>query len=70
MFEDQEPTVQKLLATHPEFKALFEQHQELKNRVNDANSGTSPVDDVTLDRMKKEKLMLKDKMAAILANQK
>lgn len=67
MFEDQEETVQKLLATNPEFKALYDRHQELKSKVNDANIGASPLDDFSLDRLKKEKLLLKDKMAAMLS---
>nr|CRH04649.1 conserved protein of unknown function [Candidatus Magnetococcus massalia] len=65
MFEDQLQAVQDLISNNPEFKALHDKHQELKDQVSELSYG--PVDDVTLEKLKKEKLLLKDQMAAILA---
>jgi hypothetical protein len=68
MFEDQQDQVQQLLNTNPAFKELHDKHQELKQQVRDADLGVLPMDAYVLDRMKKEKLLLKDKMAQMLAN--
>lgn len=66
MFEDQQEAVQKLLESNEEFRQLHEQHQALKAKVRDAGIGATPMDPFALERAKKEKLMLKDKMAVIL----
>jgi len=66
MFEDQQGAVEELLATDEKFKGLYEQHRQLKERVHEISIGIKPVDSVSLERMKKEKLLLKDKMAFIL----
>ena len=66
MFEYEIEIVENLLADNDDFKRLFDKHDQLKRRVNEANSGVEPVDDFSLENMKKEKLMLKDRMAAIV----
>lgn len=63
MFEDQLQAVNELLATNPTFKKLHEEHSELREEI-DARRHT--LDQFTLERMKKQKLLLKDQMAAIL----
>lgn len=63
MFEDQTEVVNNLLAKDPEFREMFEKHQNLKSQVRDADLGVLPLDQLTVERMKKEKLLLKDKMA-------
>ena len=68
MFEYEQDIVKNLLAENDDFKRLFEKHGELKQRVQDANLGTEPVDAYTLEKMKKEKLYLKDRMAALIAD--
>jgi hypothetical protein len=66
MFEDQQKAVQELLANNETFRNLHEEHQALKSKVRDADTGVTPMDAFALERSKKEKLLLKDKMAAIL----
>lgn len=66
MFEDQTGVVETLLATDPEFRELYDKHQGLKSQVRDADLGVLPLDQLTVERMKKEKLLLKDKMAVRL----
>lgn len=68
MFEDQQDQVQQLLNTNPAFKELHDKHQVLKQQVRDADLGVLPMDAYVLERLKKEKLLLKDKMAQMLAN--
>ncbi|MEE8054519.1 MAG: YdcH family protein [Gammaproteobacteria bacterium] len=66
MFEFDEKIVESLLSQNTDFRRLYEKHGDLKERVREAHIGTSPLDDVTLENMKKEKLRLKDQMAAMI----
>lgn len=66
MFEYDKDIVGTLLEQNDEFKRMYEKHVALKQRVKNANLGTDPIDDVALENMKKEKLMLKDRMAAMI----
>ena len=70
MFEYEQDIVNTLLSEDDSFKRLFNKHGELNNKVDEANSGVHPLDDFALESMKKEKLMLRDQMAAIIANYK
>lgn len=70
MFEDQQELVEKLLASNADFKELHDQHQALKKTIWESETGVTPKDDYSIDRMKKEKLQLKDKMAALLQEAK
>lgn len=66
MFEYEHTIVANLLLEDMNFKRLYDKHIQLKQRVNGANEGMEDIDDFTLENLKKEKLMLKDKMAAII----
>jgi uncharacterized protein YdcH (DUF465 family) len=66
MFEHEQNIVDSLLAENDDFKRLYDKHGELKRRVKDANFGTVPLDNIALENMKKEKLLLKDKMAHMI----
>jgi uncharacterized protein YdcH (DUF465 family) len=67
MFENQpETAVEALLNSDEEFRELFRRHQELDKKVLDAELGTLPLDDVTLVKLKKEKLLAKDRLTRML----
>ena len=66
MFEYDQDIVEILLGDNERFQALYKQHNELKAKVRDAETGVLPLDDVSLGTMKKEKLLAKDKMAAMI----
>ena len=66
MFEYDQEIVEALLHENDEFKLLYDQHSTLKAKVREANQGTLPLDDYSLENLKKEKLLLKDKMAGII----
>jgi uncharacterized protein YdcH (DUF465 family) len=66
MFEHDQEIVHQLLADNPDFKDLYDKHQELNEQVDKAAHGVLPLDDVTLEKMKKEKLWVKDKMALMI----
>lgn len=66
MFENEPEIVEALLNKNDQFKLLYDQHTNLKGKVHEANQGTLPLDDYSLENLKKEKLLLKDKMAGII----
>lgn len=68
MFEHDQEIVDSLLKEDEDFKRMYEKHGKLKQKVRDANLGTDPMDDFALEDLKKEKLQLKDRMAAIIAS--
>lgn len=62
MFERNEKEVESLMQSNAEFRSLFQRHKELDGKVRDAELGVLPIDDVSLLKMKKEKLHAKDKL--------
>jgi len=66
MFEYDQAIVDTLLHDNQRFQELYQQHHNLKAKVKDAEIGVLPLDGVTLGTMKREKLLAKDKMAAMI----
>lgn len=67
MFEHEKDIVARLLEDSPQFKSLYDRHSELKRQVRDAECGAAVADSMHIGAMKKEKLLAKDKMAAMIA---
>ncbi|WP_027081798.1 MULTISPECIES: YdcH family protein [unclassified Lysobacter] len=66
MFEERSANeLDGLINAHPEFKQLYQRHQDLDRRVMNAELGISPVDDLELTRMKREKLHAKDRLVRL-----
>ena len=66
MFEAQpQAEVEAMMKTSTEFKQLYQRHKELDRQVLDAELGVLPIDDVTLARMKREKLAAKDRLTRL-----
>ena len=70
MFEHDQEIVNSLLNENNDFKRLYEKHNVLKNTVKDANNKNLKVDQLSLEGLKKEKLILKDRMATIIEDYK
>ena len=66
MFEFDEEIVEALLKESVDFKRLHDKHTDLNRDVDSANTGDTPIEDMELEGMKKEKLYLKDQMAQII----
>ena len=66
MFEYDQQIVTTLLNANEDFQELYKQHNDLKEKVRSAELGVLPMDDLSLGTMKKEKLLAKDKMAAMI----
>lgn len=50
------------------FRQLYFYHQKLNKKVLDAELGVLPIDNLTLTRMKREKLMAKDRLTRMLGS--
>jgi uncharacterized protein YdcH (DUF465 family) len=66
MFEHRQEEMEKLMKENEEFLRIYNRHQELDKRVTAAEIGTAPMEDLALNRLKKEKLLAKDKLARLL----
>ncbi|GAB3098562.1 YdcH family protein [Lysobacter terrae] len=63
MFEEQpQQEIDALMRSNPEFRQLYQRHRDLDKKVMDAELGVLPIDDATLNQMKREKLAAKDRL--------
>ncbi|NUS59891.1 MAG: YdcH family protein [Lysobacter sp.] len=68
MFEGQpQAELDALIKANPEFKTLYQRHKELDKQVLDAELGVLAIDDLTLSKMKREKLHAKDRLTSMYA---
>ena len=66
MFEGQsQAELDAIIKTNPEFKSLYQRHKDLDKQVLDAELGVLAIDDLTLSKMKREKLMEAETLAAL-----
>ncbi|MBF0165236.1 MAG: YdcH family protein [Magnetococcales bacterium] len=64
MFEDQLQAVNELLKINTKFRELYDQHEALRNEIDETRHTRNPFD---IEKLKKEKLRIKDLMAVMLA---
>lgn len=63
MFENQQrEDVEALMKANIEFRRLYLRHRELDSKVHDAELGVLPLDGMTLNGMKREKLIAKERL--------
>ncbi|MEQ8289755.1 MAG: DUF465 domain-containing protein [Gammaproteobacteria bacterium] len=68
MFDQDQELVSHLLKESNDFRRLYEKHSDLKKTVQQAHEGDIGIDEFELEHLKKEKLLLKDRMAEIIEN--
>lgn len=66
MFEHRQEVMERLMKENEEFLRIYNRHQELDKRVTAAEVGTAPMEDLALNKLKKEKLWAKDRLARIM----
>ena len=66
MFEHHQDEMKRLMQENEEFLRLYNRHQELDKQVTAAEAGTAPMEDLALNRLKKEKLRAKDQLHRIM----
>lgn len=60
MFHEYREEISKLKVENNHFAKIFERHNELDDKVTNAEEGREHMSDVELETLKKEKLKLKD----------
>ena len=70
MFEFEKEIVEDLLKENKDFRRMYNKHDQLNRKVDHVNRGAESIDDFSLETLKKEKLLLKDKMAALIENRR
>jgi len=71
MFEAQsQEELDVLIKGNAEFKQLYQRHKELDKKVSAADHGALPIDTTTLTRMKREKLLAKERLLELYASLK
>ncbi len=66
MFEHRQNLMDELMKGNEDFRRMYNRHQQLDKRVTAAEMGTAPMDDLALNKLKKEKLWAKDKLATFM----
>jgi uncharacterized protein YdcH (DUF465 family) len=66
MFEHHQQEMQKLMKENEDFLRIYNRHQELDKKVTAAEVGVAPMEDLALNKLKKEKLRAKDHLARIM----
>lgn len=65
-FPDLAERVQTLRTASTNFARLFDQHREVDAQIVKAEKGVSPLDDFSLEELKKRRLKLKDELYQML----
>ena len=65
-FPNQAGLIHDLKATNGNFRHLADQYHDINRAIHRAETNIEPVDQFEEERMRKERMMLKDKIAAIL----
>jgi uncharacterized protein YdcH (DUF465 family) len=66
MFPEFREKITELKTTDHHFMRLFEQHNALDHQVESMEAGITPARHEEIEKLKKEKLLLKDQLFAIL----
>ncbi len=66
MADYDQATVDRLLDADDGFRRLYNKHSVLNAKVDQAQAGKAPMGDTQLELLKKEKLLLRDRMQAMI----
>jgi uncharacterized protein YdcH (DUF465 family) len=66
MFEHRQEQMETLLKSNEQFRRMYNDHQQLEKRVIAAENGTAPMEDLALNKLKREKLSIKDRLSRIM----
>lgn len=66
MFEFDQDAVDALILDSAQFRRLYDKYSSLKTQVQTANEKQVVMDQLELEHLKKEKLLLKDRMAEMI----
>ena len=70
MLHEYRDIISKLKQENAHFAKIFEKHNELDEKIAEIEAGREHADDFELEKMKKEKLKLKDEAYALILEYK
>lgn len=70
MLAEYRAEITELKQSNTHFSRIFEKHNKLDQEVADALEGRTPLSDVEIENMKKQKLLLKDEMLKMILESK
>lgn len=70
MFHEYRDEISQLKAKNAHFEKIFEEHNQLDQKIANAESGAELLDDIQIDKLKKQKLKLKDEVYAMIMDYK
>jgi len=70
MLHEYRDIISKLKTENAHFAKIFEKHNELDDKIREVEEGREHMDDLELEKMKKEKLRLKDEAYAMILEYK
>jgi len=70
MLAEYRDEISELKQNNTHFKRVFEKHNKLDQDVKDAEHGRVGMNDLEIEKMKKEKLLLKDEMLQMILEHK
>ncbi|PAF42977.1 YdcH family protein [Helicobacter sp. 11S03491-1] len=66
MFHEYREEISQLKAKNAHFEKIFDEHNELDQKITNAENGLNPISEIEIDKMKKLKLKLKDEVYAMI----
>jgi len=70
MLHEYRDEIHELKQKNAHFARIFEKHNELDQKIEHAEMGDTPMTDMELETLKKEKLLLKDEAYKIIMDHK
>ncbi|MFK5882435.1 MAG: DUF465 domain-containing protein [Sulfurospirillum sp.] len=70
MLHEYRDIISEIKTKNAHFAKIFERHNELDQKISDIDAGREFMDDAELDKLKKEKLKLKDEAYAMIMDYK
>ncbi|WP_144154610.1 YdcH family protein [Paraburkholderia sp. BCC1885] len=66
MFPEYRDLISRLKTNDAHFARLFERHNELDHQIRNMETGVTPADHLAIETLKRQKLLLKDQLYAVL----
>ena len=66
-FPEHAARISKLKTSEPHFARLYEEYHEVNRAIHRAETNIEPTDDLHMERMRKERLKLKDALYTMLS---
>lgn len=70
MFHEYRDEISKLKQQNAHFEKIFNEHNELDQRIINAENGIEPLSNLEIETLKKQKLLLKDQIYAMIMEYK